>query len=194
MSIGQELLDIPFADMVRNLAASVSEGQLSLDRASIETLRFLADDANGIAIIPEIVETIVPSTMSTSINGVATDIATVTVRSQPAAAVKMSLLQAGILPTFYQFTEASIEVKLSITMKRTGDAETAGRPGFAGRGVMVHGSTVNYRSANTYSYTAEGSSVLRITMRPVPPPVRLLPDIVSVNATVTPPIINRTPR
>ncbi len=194
MSIGQELLDIPFADMVRNLAAAVAEGQLSLDRASIETLRFLADDANGIAIIPEIVETIVPSTMSTSINGVATDIATVTVRSQPAAAVKMSLLQAGILPTFYQFTEASIEVKLSITMKRTGDAETAGRPGFAGRGVMVHGSTVNYRSANTYSYTAEGSSVLRITMRPVPPPVRLLPDIVSVNATVTPPIINRTPR
>lgn len=194
MSIGQELLDIPFADMVRNLAAAVAEGQLSLDRASIETLRFLADDANGIAIIPEIVETIVPSTMSTSINGVATDIATVTVRSQPAAAVKMSLLQAGILPTFYQFTEASIEVKLSITMKRTGDAETAGRPGFAGRSVMVHGSTVNYRSANTYSYTAEGSSVLRITMRPVPPPVRLLPDIVSVNATVTPPIINRTPR
>lgn len=194
MSIGQELLDIPFADMVRNLAAAVAEGQLSLDRASIETLRFLADEANGIAIIPEIVETIVPSTMSTSINGVATDIATVTVRSQPAAAVKMSLLQAGILPTFYQFTEASIEVKLSITMKRTGDAETAGRPGFAGRGVMVHGSTVNYRSANTYSYTAEGSSVLRITMRPVPPPVRLLPDIVSVNATVTPPIINRTPR
>ena len=194
MSIGQELLDIPFADMVRNLAAAVAEGQLSLDRASIETLRFLADEANGIAIIPEIVETIVPSTMSTSINGVAIDIATVTVRSQPAAAVKMSLLQAGILPTFYQFTEASIEVKLSITMKRTGDAETAGRPGFAGRGVMVHGSTVNYRSANTYSYTAEGSSVLRITMRPVPPPVRLLPDIVSVNATVTPPIINRTPR
>ena len=39
MSVGQELLDVPIADMVRDLAAAVAEGQLSLDRASIETLK-----------------------------------------------------------------------------------------------------------------------------------------------------------
>ena len=194
MAIGQELLDVPFADMVRNLAAAIAEGQLSLDQASIETLRFLADEANGIAIIPEVIETIAPSKLQTKVNGEILEINTVTVTSEPAKPVKMTLLQAGIAPTFYQFTEASIEVKLSISMKRTGPQETNSRPAFAKRDVMVFGSPVNYRSANTFSYTAEGSSVLRVTMRPVPPPVRLLPDIVSVNATVNPPIVSRTTR
>ena len=86
-------------------------------------------------------------------------------------AVDMSLLQAGILPTFYQFTEATIEVKLSITMKETTSSETKGTSlGLrAGRfGALAFGSPVDYRTANTYSYTAQGSSVLRATMRPAP--------------------------
>lgn len=194
MAIGQELLDIPFADMVRNLAAAVAEGQLSLDQASIETLRFLADEANGISVIPEIIETIMPAKLSTTANGQPLEVDTVAVTMEPAKPVRMTLLQAGLTPTFYQFTEATIEVKLSIAMKRTGAQDTKGRPGFAKRDVMAFAAPVNFRSANTYSYTAEGSSVLRVTMRPVPPPVRLLPDIVSVNATVTPPTVSRTTR
>lgn len=47
MPIGQELLDIPIADMVTNLASAVAEGQMALDKASIATLKFLADDANA---------------------------------------------------------------------------------------------------------------------------------------------------
>ncbi|MBR0657005.1 hypothetical protein [Plastoroseomonas arctica] len=194
MAIGQELLDIPFADMVRNLAAAVAEGQLSLDQSSMATLQFLADEANGIAIIPEIIETIAPAKLNTTANGQPVEIDTVSVTSVPSPPVKMTLLQAGIVPTFYQFTEASIEVKLSISMKRTGPQETNARPGFVNRTVMAFGSPVNFRSANTFSYTAEGSSVLRVTMKPVPPPVRLLPDIVSVNATLTPPSVTRTTR
>jgi hypothetical protein len=194
MAIGQELLDIPFADMVRNLAAAVAEGQLSLDQASIETLKFLADDSNAIAVIPEITEIVSPRKLTTMVDGQPVDVNTVGVTSQAGTPVKMTLLQAGILPTFYQFTEASIEVKLSITMKRSGPEETASRPGFANRSVLAFASPVNYRSANTFSYTAEGSSVLRVTMRPVPAPVRLLPDIVTINATVTPPVVNRVSR
>jgi hypothetical protein len=50
-------------------------------------------------------------------------------------------------------------------------------------------SPVNYRTANTYSYSAEGSSVLRATLRPVPPPPRLTPRIITINALNNPPTV-----
>ena len=107
---------------------------------------------------------------------------------------RATLLQAGLLPTFYQFTEALIEVKLSVTLKETSTTETSGRPGFTKRSVMAFAAPVNFRNASTYSHTAEGSSLLRVTMKPVPAPVRLAPDVVTVNATVNPPVVTRTER
>ena len=194
MAIGQELLDVPIADMVRDLAAAVAEGQLSLDRASIETLKFLASDANAIELIPQITEVIAPAPSIVVVGGNNVTVPGFSVTQQPVAPVKTTLLQAGLLPTFYQFTEALIEVKLSITLKETSATQTEGRPGFARRGVMAFAAPVNFRNASTYSHTAEGSSLLRVTMKPVPAPVRLAPDVVTINATVTPPTVTRTER
>ena len=59
MAIGQELLDIPFADLVRNLAAAIAEGQMELDRAAIETVKFLT--ATKVDVIPEVTEVIEPA-------------------------------------------------------------------------------------------------------------------------------------
>ena len=69
MAVGQELLDVPIADMVRDLAAAVAEGQLSLDRASIETLKFLASEANAIDLIPQVTEVIAPTLSTVTVNG-----------------------------------------------------------------------------------------------------------------------------
>ena len=194
MAIGQELLDLPIADMVRDLAAAVAEGQLSLDRASIETLKFLASVANAIELIPQITEVIAPAPSIVVVGGNNVTVPGFSVTQQPVAPVKTTLLQAGLLPTFYQFTEALIEVKLSITLKETSATQTERRPGFAKRGVMAFAAPVNFRNASTYSHTAEGSSLLRVTMKPVPGPVRLAPDVVTINATVTPPTVTRTER
>ena len=194
MAIGQELLDVPIADMVRDLAAAVAEGQLSLDRASIDTLRFLASPANAIDLIPQVTEVIASAPTTLSIGGNDVTVPGLSVTQQPVTPVKTTLLQAGLLPTFYQFTEALIEVKLSVTLKETSATQTEGRPGFGKRGVMAFASPVNFRSQSTYSHTAEGSSLLRVTMKPVPPPVRLTPDVVTINATVTPPTVTRTER
>ena len=194
MAVGQELLDVPIADMVRDLAAAVAEGQLALDRASIDTLKFLASPANAIDLIPEVVEVIAPSSSSVGVNGQNLNVPGVSVTQQPVAPVKTTLLQAGLLPTFYQFTEALIEVKLSVTLKETSATQTEGRPGFGKRSVMAFAAPVNFRNASTYSHTAEGSSLLRVTMKPVPAPVRLAPDVVTVNATVNPPVVTRTER
>ena len=194
MAVGQELLDIPIADMVRDLAAAVAEGQLSLDRASIETLKFLASEANAIDLIPQVTEVIAPTMSTVLVNGNDVQVPGISVTQQPTTPVRTTLLQAGLLPTFYQFTEALIEVKLSITLREAGSTQTAGRPGFARRGAMAFAAPVNFRNASTYSHTTEGSSLLRVTMKPVPPPVRLAPDVVTVNATVTPPVVTRTER
>ena len=194
MAVGQELLDVPIADMVRDLAAAVAEGQLSLDRASIETLKFLASEANAIDLIPQVTEVIAPTLSTVTVNGSDVQVPGISVTQQPTTPVRTTLLQAGLLPTFYQFTEALIEVKLSITLREAGSTQTAGRPGFAKRGAMAFAAPVNFRNASTYSHTTEGSSLLRVTMKPVPPPVRLAPDVVTVNATVTPPVVTRTER
>ena len=194
MAVGQELLDVPIADMVRDLAAAVAEGQLSLDRASIETLKFLASEANAIDLIPQVTEVIAPTLSTVTVNGSDVQVPGISVTQLPTTPVRTTLLQAGLLPTFYQFTEALIEVKLSITLREAGSTQTAGRPGFARRGAMAFAAPVNFRNASTYSHTTEGSSLLRVTMKPVPPPVRLTPDVVTVNATVTPPVVTRTER
>ena len=194
MAVGQELLDVPIADMVRDLAAAVAEGQLSLDRASIETLKFLASEANAIDLIPQVTEVIAPTLSTVTVNGSDVQVPGISVTQQPTTPVRTTLLQAGLMPTFYQFTEALIEVKLSITLREAGSTQTAGRPGFARRGAMAFAAPVNFRNASTYSHTTEGSSLLRVTMKPVPPPVRLTPDVVTVNATVTPPVVTRTER
>ena len=194
MAVGQELLDVPIADMVRDLAAAVAEGQLSLDRASIETLKFLASEANAIDLIPQVTEVIAPTLSTVTVNGSDVQVPGISVTQQPTTPVRTTLLQAGLLPTFYQFTEALIEVKLSITLREAGSTQTAGRPGFARRGAMAFAAPVNFRNASTYSHTTEGSSLLRVTMKPVPPPVRLAPDVITVNATVTPPTVTRTER
>jgi hypothetical protein len=194
MSIGQELLDIPIADMVRDLAAAVAEGQLALDRASIDTLKFLASPANAIDLIPQVTEVIASAPTTLSIGGKDVTVPGVSVTQQPVAPVKTTLLQAGLLPTFYQFTEALIEVKLSVSIKESSATQTDGRPGFTRRGAMAFASPVNFRNASTYSHTADGASLLRVTMKPVPAPTRLAPDVVTINATVNPPTVTRTER
>ncbi|WP_322763219.1 hypothetical protein [Frankia sp. Cr2] len=193
MSVGQDLLDVPFPQMVQNLAFAIARGQLALDRSSIETTRQLA--LEKVKIIEEIHETITPTfeTVNLSIDdgqgGVKQTSVVITgakIASNSTEPVDYTLLQAGLFPTFYQFTETVIEVKMSISQKTSSSSELE-----AGASLSVQGgfgpvsvafaAHVNYKSSNTYSYSAEGSSLLRTTLKPVPPPSRLTPRIITVN-------------
>lgn len=217
MSIGQDLLDLPFAEVVRNLALAIADGQLALDRASLETLRALVN--NTVDIIPEVSEIIGPDPRSVAVSvpdpmapgGMIPSSIIVTgarITASAAPPVTMNLLQAGLLPTFYQFTEATIQVKLSISMRDVESSQVASTgSGSAGRGISgvlnslgigrktaAYASPVNYRSANSYSYSAEGASVLTASMRPVPAPSRLIPRTVTVNTFTSPPTVTTIER
>lgn len=209
MSIGQELLDVPFPDMIYKMANAIAQGQRKLDKASLDTARALAKAK--VKVIPDIYEIVEKKKISDMLDPGVTlpgadtgDIETIAVRTETAKAVDMTLMQAGLLPTFYQFTESLIEVKISISHRTsssrefeagaefeiTTEAEAHG--GLFGFGASASVSTtfashVNYKSASTYEYSAEGSSLLRTTLKPVPAPARIIPRIVTVDATVTPP-------
>lgn len=184
-SVGAELSEVPIGDLIRNLAQGIADGQRALDAASVKTLVELAK--TPIAVIPEITEILMPNPQTIQISGGAPITVTgVRVTATPADPVIMTALQAGILPTFYQFTEAVINVKLSLSIRETTERDTDGteRVGF-----WMFASNVNFKTANTFSYQADGASSVTATLRPVPPPSRIVPSTVTVNALVTPPVI-----
>ena len=69
------------------------------------------------------------------------------------------------------------------------EVEKEDTEGQKSRGLHLFGSHVNFRTQNTFTYTAEGSSSVTAVIRPVPPPSRLVPSIVTVNALVQPPAV-----
>jgi len=154
VAVGQELLNVPFPEMVANLALAIAQGQRALDEGSIQTFKELAE----------------PLAEPIKITG-------------PGGAVEYSgpAIGLGILPTFYQFSHAVIEVKMAISMVVTRTTSIEARAGLRFR---VFSASVNAKYQNTYSYKVEGSSLLRAEITPVPPPQPLL-DL--VKAALTPP-------
>ena len=193
MSVGQDLLDVPFPQMILSMAQSIAKGQMVLDKTSLQTLGVLA--RTNFDFIPEVTETLSPGNVRT-FSGV--PVTGVNVAFDVAPTIRMNMLQAGILPTFYQFTESIIEVKMAISSK----TETASEFEFGASlsvsadfffGSATFASHVNYKTANKYSYSVDGSSLLRTTLRPTPPPTRVLPRFTTVNALVSPPTVTSTP-
>ena len=102
---------------------------------------------------------------------------------------RISMLELGFTPTFYQFVDTIIEVKISIKYTQEGSQTSSsgnsnmnkqrkqsGLKGliFGGRGSkVVTTSHVNASYSQKYSYSAEGSSLLRTKLVPIPPPAIL---------------------
>lgn len=193
-SVGRDLLDVPFPEMVMNLAYAIARGQMALDRTSLSTARMLARER--VMLIQEVQEIIEPAIRVVPVpvydadgNRTGTEAIRVTgarVQFESTDPESMTLLQAGLTPTFYQFTETIIEVKMSISQKTSSSSEfEAGASLEAsaswGWGSASFAAHVNFKSSNTYSYSSEGSSLLRTTLKPVPPPARLTPRVLTVN-------------
>lgn len=104
---------------------------------------------------------------------------------------RVSMLELGFSPTFYQFVDTMIEVKISIkytqegsytrttnTNKRSSSFKAGAMfiPGLGGgiaAGRAVTTTQVNATYSQKYSYSAEGSSFLRTKLVPIPPPAIL---------------------
>jgi hypothetical protein len=160
-SVGQELLDTPFPDMVAKLAMGIAQAQHALDENSVNTAVILADTE---------IEVVLAVTQTIDEDG------TVSFSQAPKTAI--SLIQMGLLPTFYQFSEASIEVSMDI--KTTTSTETnvkvaaEAKVGFAAWSASIKAEVSHNRK---FGKEVTGTSRLFTKMTPVPPPPRIAPVI-----------------
>ena len=196
-SVGHDLLNVPFPEMITKMALAIAEGQMALDMNSIDVAQALANT------------TLDPGTVIVAIKETVDADGNVTATEALYNDADMPLLVYGLNPTFYEFTESIIEVKMSITMKteRSMEREFGSKFSFssktdiktnfsAGGGFLsslfgtpkvktevknsttvAYTSTYNATYSQKYSYRAEGTSLLRTTLRPVPPPDRAIPTI-----------------
>lgn len=180
-SIGQDLVDVPFPAMVRGLATSIAEAQYAIDTISLKIAQLMAgrkfDEKEKAYVNDE----------STRVQF---------------GSETLSLLELGFTPTFYQFVDTIIEVKMSISMSTSTEstittAESSSKTDFAAGidwgkaygGVAVKSASVNATYASKYQYSAEGSSLLRTKLVPVPAPAVLQERI---RATIASPAAPRT--
>ena len=170
-SVGQELLDTPFPDMVAKLAMGIAQAQHALDENSVNTAVILADTN---------IDVVLGVTQVIAADG--------TVSFEQDDPVSISLIQMGLLPTFYQFSEASIEVSMDI--KTTTSTETnvkvtaEAKVGFAACSASIKAEVSHNRK---FGKEVQGTSRLFTKMTPVPPPPRIAPVINVVDNRPPPP-------
>jgi hypothetical protein len=220
MAIGQELLNVPMGDMIRQMAFAIAEAQFKLDANSID----VAEMMGGLKVIEnEDGETVFDDsrvffgyemmTASDAEAYIAADNAFTggdltalqnVIKKQKdtnpsdgliRVPTRMSMLELGFSPTFYQFVDTIIEVKIAIKITRSIETsrrrtDTANQSsnrssrsagiGFGGGMLGVRSGAANSSQATTsqvdatysakYGYSAEGSSLLRTKLVPLPPP------------------------
>ena len=182
MSVGTELLAVPFPEMVQRLGVGIAEAQLQMDMVSLRIARLMAgydeeededeDDAGDGNKSPRYLVDFGDGN-------------------------SYSLLELGFTPTFYQFIDTVIELKMSISMTRTVEVKRSSKTtkakarGFAvpfAAGGSVSASSVSASYSAKYQYTAEGSSLMRTKLVPVPPPAVLeqrIRDLLAKRALAT---------
>jgi hypothetical protein len=246
MSIGQELLNVPMGDMIRQMALAIADGQTALDAASVETAEMMGglkaisdasgnttftdsrvyfgyemmtlDQAMAYIIVDRALSGATAAEKETKAVAALKEVGNqTTINPAPATIgaaapqtdkdkykadlqayysqkvrvpIRLSMLELGFTPTFYQFVDTIIEVKIAIKITSgfdftqtvsQGNAATSSANRSGGLlGVIFGGSSSNSSVVSTsqvdatyaskYSYSAEGASLLRTKIVPLPPP------------------------
>jgi hypothetical protein len=128
--------------MVLKLASAIAEGQYKLDMVSCKIAKFMGDKKAAPVYLPDLTD------------------------EEGKKEIVTSLIGAGFQPTFYQFTDTIIEVKMAISMNQTTEASISME---ASAGWGPFSASVNASYSSKYSYSVEGSSLLRTKITPLPP-------------------------
>ena len=173
MSIGQQLLDVPFGEMISSLGIAIAQAQQALDTNSINILKQMGEK----------------DTVSLPFCTVEYKDNKVIIEDKP---LETSMIGAGFQPTFYQFAETIIEVKIAINMsyereygvKSSVETSTkdARRSKKEAKKPIARTTTVDASYSSKYNYSAEGSSLLRTRLVPVPPNTTIA-DIIEMRSS-----------
>jgi len=195
-NVGAELASVPFGKMIYDMASAIARSQSALDLSSIALVKVLA--TTHFDYIPDVIETLTPAPRQvqvmvdgaqqglTDANGNPVMVTGVHVDTDVAPSFPLTLLQAGVNPTFYQFTNSTILIKMSVTSTTdssfavTTDVTKSGSEfWFGGGSVSTH---VNASYSAKFSYSVDGSSSLQTKLACVPPPKNVMPRFILINA------------
>ena len=151
LNVGQELLNVPFADMLASIGLAIAQSQTALDNESMDILTRMADQENYPVYLPKVE------------NGQISQTPTV-----------VSMLAAGFQPTFYQFSETMIEVKMDISVSGQATEAVWNRNSRSvvklnNRAYLLRATPINATYTNRYNYSIEGASILKTRLVPIPP-------------------------
>jgi hypothetical protein len=150
----RELSDVPFDDLVYLLAKSVADAQRTLDVRTAETIETLAETA--VDVVPSVTRTI-------EADG--------TVTTETAAAESRSLLELGLTPSRYQFSEATVEVEVDIGVSETGESDEERTGGAYG----LRADTRSVTERRKYDRDITANARLAATLEPTPLPAATEP-------------------
>lgn len=146
--------DIPFDDLIFLVAEGIADAQAKLDTSTADLLETLA--TTEVDIVPRITRTI-------EADG--------SVSSTSAATESRSLLELGFTPTRYQFSEATVElhIDMSVAEEETRDSEEQGRH------LGLRAGTYEVTEQRKYDRTIESNTTLTARLEPTPLPIELPP-------------------
>lgn len=219
MAIGQELLNVPMGDMIQQMAMAIAEGQYKLDENSINVAEMMGglttvyDEEGNVSFDDSrvffgyeymtLTEARAYAAADDALTGqmgddtikldkMLDDISKgIPEGENPEVRVptRLSMMELGFTPTFYQFVDTIIEVKIAIKITRTREftRKTSnkttnkansyrrkrsfwGTSKSSGSSSSVSTSQVDASYSSKYSYSAEGASLLRTKLATVPPP------------------------
>jgi hypothetical protein len=186
--LGNELAEVPFGELLRSVAQGIADGQKALDLTSIQTMITLAN--TPVSLIPEVTEVITAAPYPVPVSGGSVQVTGVRVAASAATPIIMTALQAGILPTFYQFSEATIQLKVALQVRQVEETDAAGNQSVS---LGIFSSNVNFKTQNTYSFSGDASSSVTAIIRPTPPPTRVTPSVITVNTLGRTPTVTVNP-
>lgn len=217
MAIGQELLNVPMGDMIRQMAFAIAEAQIRLDENAIDVaemmggLRAIKGDDGEVTFDDSRVffgyqymtktDALAYGDADAAVSGnddlkdlIAGVSASAAAGDEIRVPTRVSMLELGFTPTFYQFVDTIIEVKIAIkitreyesSVSRTSSTEDkSNKSQREGGGLLgslfgkkksrdnsssVSTSQVDASYSSKYGYSAEGASLLRTKIAPIPPP------------------------
>ncbi|MBK7359020.1 MAG: hypothetical protein IPI45_07070 [Saprospiraceae bacterium] len=137
-NVGQELLNVPFPEMVQKLALGIADAQTKLDLNSTKVAKFMADTKIK---LPSIAD--------------------------PSQEVEFALIALGFFPGYYQFAESIIEVKMAITMATSTEAKI-GVSASGGFGPFTASVNASYSSKYDYKVEGSSLLRVRLVPVPPP--------------------------
>ncbi|NUM46519.1 MAG: hypothetical protein HUU38_17585, partial [Anaerolineales bacterium] len=150
-TIGQDLMNIPLGDMVRSIAMAIADAQFQLDKSSIIMAEFMSGERvlrdlnTGDLIDGEGRPTKTPVTLDSRVYFGYTFKA-----NGEREAQRLSMLELGFVPNFYQFVDTIIEIKLALRINKS--KGPGGAP-------MLTSTPVDATYASAYNYSAEFAAV-----------------------------------